>query len=271
MKNIFLLFIIPILFGGCVQSTTEMPEWKDYFDTEGFRGCVIIDYPNSNQTLYLNRKRCYRKYSPAETFDILNSLIALQAKAIKTVNNDTLIWPKMKLENTLWNKDQNMISAYKNSCPWFYKEMARIVGGKNMTCLIDSIDCYGTMNRVGDVETFWTDGSFEISADQQIEFLKRLYKEDLPFEKNHIKDIKKIMIDYKDNIRVLRVKSGVSFSNKVVWYIGWIEYKSVPCFFALNLSFSNQADSEKARLAAKRILQKILIKRKLIDENIKWN
>jgi beta-lactamase class D len=271
MKNIYLLFVISALLAGCTNPSREMSEWKEYFETEGFRGCVVINYPNSNQTLYFNRNRCYRKYSPAETFDILNSLIALQAKAIKTVNNDTLIWPGMKLENTLWNTDQNMESAYKNSCPWFYKEMARLVGGSKMTLYVDSIDCYGTMNRVGDVETFWTDGSFEISANQQIEFLKRLYDEDLPFDKKHIQDIKNIMVNYRDDIRVSRTKSSISHIDKVIWYIGWIEYKSVPCFFAVNLSYGKETDSEKASLAAKRIIQKILIKRKLINDKMKWN
>ncbi len=271
MKNIFLLLVISILFAGCAKPTREMPEWKEYFKQEGFSGCVVVNYPKSDQTLYYNRNRCLTKYSPAETFDILNSLIALQAKAIKTVNNDTLIWPGMKLEDTLWNKDQNMVLAYKNSCPWFYKEMARIIGGKNMTLYVDSIDCYGTMNRVGDAETFWTDGSFEISANQQIEFLKRLYDEDLPFDKKHISAIKKIMINYHDNIRISRTKSAISHTNKVIWYIGWIEYKSVPCFFAVNLSYGKEADAERAKVAAKRIIQKIMIKRKLIDEKMKWN
>ena len=58
---------------------------------------------------------------------------------------------------------------------------------------------YGNRDISGGIDTFWLDSSLKISALEQIEFMERLVKETLPFHKQKMKNVKRIMIeDEKD-------------------------------------------------------------------------
>ena len=65
---------------------------------------------------------------------------------------------------------------------------------------------------------------FENIINDKAVILRHILDSDLPIDEKHIKDIKKIMINYRDNNRIIRTKSAVAHTHKVIWYIGWIEY-----------------------------------------------
>ncbi len=56
--------------------------------------------------------------------------------------------------------------------------------------MVKKID-YGNEKTGLDVSTFWLEGDLKISAVEQIEFLKKLYKNDLPFQQKYIDITKK--------------------------------------------------------------------------------
>lgn len=76
---------------------------------------------------------------PASTFKIINSLIAIEEKAIRD-ENEVLKWDGVKRslfgkEIPQWNKDTDLKTAYKNSTIWFYVKMAERIGRKNTTAI----------------------------------------------------------------------------------------------------------------------------------------
>ena len=67
---------------------------------------------------------------------------------------------------------------------------------------------------------------------QQIEFLKKLYNNKLPFNQEHIDTTKKVLVIHQTQQYTLRAKSG--FSGKIGWFVGYVEKKDQVYFFALN-------------------------------------
>lgn len=93
-----------------------------------------------------------------------------------------LTWDGVERKLPAWNRDLNMREAIKLSAYWFYQVLARRVGHDRMQKWVTQVG-YGNRN-IGskeDVDKFWLRGELRITPQEQIQFLQRLYKNDLPF------------------------------------------------------------------------------------------
>jgi len=129
-----------------------------------------------------NKKRAKQQLSPASTFKILNTLIALDVGVV-TSKDSVFQWDGTKRGLDAWNKDQTLQSAFKVSCVWCYQEIARNVGeSRYRSALMDAN--YGNQ-RIGDqVDQFWLNGELQVSALEQINFLSRLVSDSVPFRRD---------------------------------------------------------------------------------------
>ena len=75
------------------------------------------------------------------------------------------------------------------------------------------------------VDLFWLDGTLRISADEQVEFLKQLYRDDLPFSKRSLETVRQIMLIEEDELHRLRGKtgSGIAGDQYIGWFVGYEE------------------------------------------------
>ena len=64
-------------------------------------------------------------------------------------------------------------------------------------------------------------------------FLKKLYQNDLPFELEHQRLLKDVMIVEAEKDWILRAKTG--WEGRHGWWVGWVEWSAGPVFFALNI------------------------------------
>jgi beta-lactamase class D len=93
---------------------------------------------------------------------------------------------------------------------------------------------YGNADTSGGIDRFWLDGGLRITPAQQIDFLKRLYSEELPFSKRSMDIVKEIMV-VRDTVDwKLRAKTGRSERSgmQIGWYIGYLERKGDVYFFS---------------------------------------
>ncbi|NPD47786.1 MULTISPECIES: penicillin-binding transpeptidase domain-containing protein [unclassified Lentimicrobium] len=128
------LFIIPSISNA--QQTLEKEEWAKFFNDSNINGCLVLYDTKTQQFQYYNEKRCDSTYLPAFTFKILNSLIALETKAVNGIY-DSIKWDGKDRGWPLWNQDQCMNSALGISCFWFYQELVRRMGEGKMQEYID--------------------------------------------------------------------------------------------------------------------------------------
>jgi beta-lactamase class D len=225
------------------QTEKQQNDWKSFYDKYNVSGCILIYDLNKSEYIVYNGNRCKESFIPASTFKILNSLIALETGVIKD-ENEVIPWDSVKRQYDKWNMDQTLRTAIKYSAVWAYQELARRIGEHRMQHYVDSVK-YGNCNISGGIDHFWLDGELRITPFQQVEFLKRLYFDDLPFSKRNLDIVKDIMINDQTGNYILRGKTG--WVETTGWYVGYLEENDNVYFFANNIEIVNDRDA-KARL-----------------------
>jgi beta-lactamase class D len=203
-------------------------------------GCFILYDLKRDRYIRYNPNRCQKRFIPASTFKIFNSLVALETKAIAD-ENTVMAWDGVKRQFPIWNEDQTMRTAFPRSVVWFYQDLARKIGKERMTKYIQDAN-YGNQDISPKLDSFWLNGNLKISPEEQVKFLVKLYQKDLPFSNSVIKTVKDIMIVDRQETYTLSGKTGWSRSpdgtNNLGWYVGYVEKADNTYFYALN--FENQ-------------------------------
>ncbi|KAA3615062.1 MAG: class D beta-lactamase [Calditrichaeota bacterium] len=249
MKKVFLLLFVSNLFSiAAERSKAISPDqiaavFKKYNATGTF---ALYDLNAGNFTIH-NPSRADSAAIPASTFKIFNSLVILEEGVVKD-ENETFKWDGKKKFLKNWESDHNLSSAIEHSAVWFYQECARRIGEERMQFWIDSVG-YGNRNISGGIDRFWLDGGIRITPKQQIELLKKLYLNQLPFSQRSMDIVKEITIRKKKEDYTLHAKTGwaIRFNPQIGWYVGWLEKDDNVFFFAMNIDIRNNEDGKKRR------------------------
>jgi len=224
----FLQFLIVLVcVAGCQKSPTyeTRDDFKKYYDGYHVTGSFVLYDLQKNNYLIYNREQFHEPFLPASTFKIFNSLIGLETGVIKDADF-VIPWDSIVRPGIDWNQDHNLRSAFRNSVVPYYQELARRVGSQRMKYWLDKAR-YGNADTSGGIDRFWLDGGLRITPAQQIEFLERLYKNELPFSRRSMDIVKDIMV-VRDTVDFkLRAKTGRSEQGgrQIGWYVGYLERK----------------------------------------------
>jgi beta-lactamase class D len=187
----------------------QAPNLAKAFQELGVDGSIIIYDKNRDRFYEHNPTRNATDFFPASTFKILNALISLETGVIRD-DLAVLTWDGVQREIPAWNRDTNLRQAFKDSTVWFYQVLARRNGHEQMQKFVEQANYgnrqIGTPDRI---DHFWLDGPLQITPRQEIEFLQRLERNDLPFSKRTTDLIKDIMIMEQTPDYVLRGKTGL--------------------------------------------------------------
>lgn len=237
------------------QKVEEKKNLKEYFDEYGHKGCFVLYDLKKDSYIKYNLQRCSEEFIPASTFKIFNSLVGLETGAVKD-EFEIFKWDSVNRFYDSWNQDLDMVKAFKYSGVWYYQELARRIGEEQMQHYI-SLNQYGNKNISGGIDRFWLDGGIRISADEQIEMLKKLYYNKLEFSQRSMDIVKRIMIYEKTDEYTFRAKTGwaLRVEDQVGWFVGYIEKSSNVYFFAINLESQKP---EEGFVSRKEITFKIL-------------
>ena len=243
------------------QKAEERIDLKKYFDEYGHEGCFVLYDLKKDSYLKYNSERCAERFIPASTFKIFNSLVGLERGAVKD-QFEVFKWDSVKRFYDMWNKDIDMINAFKHSCVWYYQELARRIGQEKMQDYI-TLNHYGNEDISGGIDLFWLDGGLRISADEQIEMLKKLYSNELKFSERSMDILKQIMIYDQTEEYIIRAKTGwaLRVKDQIGWFVGYIEKGNDVYFFAINLQ---SKEPEEGFVSRKEITFKILKKLKIL-------
>nr|AIA13557.1 Penicillin binding protein transpeptidase domain protein [uncultured bacterium] len=97
---------------------------------------------------------------------------------------------------------------------------------------------YGNEDISGGIDNFWLNGGLRISADEQVEFLKKFYAGRLPVSKRSTEIVKDILILEKTPEYTLSAKTGggsIAEGTYIGWFVGYVETKGNVYFFATNI------------------------------------
>ena len=218
---------IGLLLVSAVTFLSAEADLRSIFSDHGVNGSIVILDLDSNQWTFNDWEDANKGTIPASTFKICNSLIALEEKA---VTPDEII-PWDGKEKTFkgnpvksWNADANLESAFKNSTIWYFVELSRRIKRSTYARYLKACD-YGNRDLREKGKDFWNYGNMAITPWNQVEFLARLYRDELPFSKENMALVKSLMRMNDGDAYRLSGKSGWGIKDglDIGWLIGFLE------------------------------------------------
>jgi beta-lactamase class D len=237
MKNFFLVPVILINYlfifiTGCSVNKAKINNsLKKYFDSAKVDGCFSMINNTSGRVTVYNMKLDTQRVLPASTFKIVNSLIGLETGKISD-ENMVIKWDSVQRPNHEWNQDLSMEKAFKLSAVPYFQEVARRIGRDTMHQWIDSLK-YGNMNISGPIDSFWLNNRLKISPDEQLGLVKKLYFDQLPFQKRSQQIVRDVMLQENNTQYKFSYKTGWGWDmqNAIGWVVGWVEENRHVYFF----------------------------------------
>lgn len=193
---------------------------------------------------------------PASTFKVMLGLIALETGALKSADEivrwDGTPYPK----HPEWQRDMTLRQAMQSSSEGYFRILAKRIGRERLAQWVTRVG-YGN-GRIGDsAPDVWHDGVLTVTARQQLAFVDRLRRGDLPFSKTTIAAVKAAMREDGKSATKIYGKTGTHFDGRHgnAWWIGWVEGPHGSASFALGAELDS-ADDRAQRIALGKALLK---------------
>lgn len=242
---------LPSALAGEEQAAAE----RAFADEGVAAGCFALRDVASGALTLVHAARARQRFAPASTFKIANTLIALEAGAVRDAQ-ELIPYGGRPQPFPQWERDMNLGDAYAASNVPIYQELARRVGPARMRVALAAFD-YGNAEIGGVVDRFWLDGPLAISAVEQTGFLARLAAGKLPVAERHLAILRDISRVDRRGGASLHAKSGWLFDTRpqLGWWVGWVEAPTSMHSFALNIDMAGAQDAPKRERIVRRLLQ----------------
>lgn len=227
---------------------------------QGVQGTFVLYDEAADQYTVYNQPQSEKRLPPCSSFKIYNSLIALET-GVAVDEAMVIAWNGQPSSITAWNRDHTMTSAIQNSVVWYYQVLAQRIEPQRMQQHLDVLP-YGNRDISGGIDRFWLHSSLVINAREQVDLLRRLYQDDLPFSSRNMAIVRKIILQSETD--------GVRFSGKtgsayvggqftVGWFVGAVERDQRRYFFAVNIEGEKEASGMKAHGIAVDVMKSLAI------------
>ena len=230
------------LLAGTEVEIVVHTEWESQFEDAGVVGTFVLHRLESDVVDVGGSNRWSERFTPASTFKIINSLIALDTGVISTVD-EIVTWDGVERDVDVWNQDQSLRTAIEFSAVWVYQDLARRVGSERMQRLVSEVD-YGNSDIGGPIDSFWLRGDLRISAIEQVDVLARLMVDGLPFDPADQASVREILVREAGPDWVWGHKTGTALAEEPVigWLVGFTEFDGASWVFALNVDLPVDPD-----------------------------
>lgn len=252
-KLLFTLLAIIVL---PIKSQSEL---QKFFDESGFKGSITIYDKKADKWILSDTSDANLELLPASSSKIFNSLVFLEEGILKD-ENEIVKWDGVKRWVDDWNQDLDLRRAFKFSAAWLYCKLAPKIGREKYLDYLNKCS-YGNGFIGTHVDSFWLDGSLKISPVQQVNFLRNLDSETLPFSKRTFSIVKTIMIEKEDSLFTLRAKTGwgkILGQDDTGWWVGYLTLKDNVIYFATRLRKGYDDENPNFSSSRKTITAKIL-------------
>lgn len=246
---------------GKAIEVREEPGLAAAFKQAGVAGTFAVLDPHAAVLYVHDAGRAAKRFIPASTFKIANALIGLDCGAIANAD-EVLPYGGKPQPFPAWEHDMSVREGIKVSNVPVFQELARRIGIERMKAGVKKLG-YGN-GEIGTVaDRFWLDGPLQISAMEEVEFLRKLAAGELPFSAESMATVREITEQEVSGDFKLHGKTGWATATvpNIGWYVGWVEQggKSYP--FALNIDMPDQEMAGKRIPLAKECLKILKLKK----------
>jgi len=225
-----------------------------------------LDLAN-DETVALNAKDVDKRHPPWSSFKIANLIIALESGTAKDLDHRRRWDPKRRPDRpywpATWRRDHTLRTAFRQSVPWYFRDVALEVGADRYRSDLARFG-YGNARVPDESDSFWLGGPLEISAWEQMLFVKRLISGDFTLNPRTLSAARQVSMVKSDGDYALHGKTGSGALRRddfegpfEGWFTGWVERRDVPsASFAL---YMVGPDHESIRTARREIAETLLV------------
>lgn len=202
------------------KATTIATRFADY----GHPGTWLLQRDGGAPLVLHDADRAAMPLRPASTFKVFLALVALETGTLRSAD-EVVPWDgKRYPKQPEWEKDMALREAMQSSSENYFGTLADRIGHDRLAAWVTRAG-YGN-GRIGEVPAkAWLDGVLTVTARQQLAFVDRLRRNDLPFSARTIDAVKAAMLDESIGSRRVYGKTGTLFNDGKgnAWWIGWVE------------------------------------------------
>lgn len=230
MKRLFpLLFVVgcatpgPPLEKAPVATVELRDDLHVLYDSFQVKGSFVMHDVGRDHWLYIDSSEADVATLPASTFKLFSSLYGLESGVVKDAD-EVFTWDGIDHGRPEVNKDLTLREALKVSAYWVHRDIARRAGGATLKHWLDTVG-YGNADTSGGFDRCWLAGGLRITPRQQVDFLERLQRNDLPFSQRTMDIVKEISLQEDTLGYALHGKTGWALGGdgSTGWFVGWVE------------------------------------------------
>lgn len=207
--------------------------------------CFIVQELGA-ATAVISEGNCQERVSPCSTFKIPLALMGFESKILKDSQNPVMPF-KTEYESALpvsldkWKAPHNPTQWMKNSCIWYSQVITQTLGIDKFKEYVQLFN-YGNQDIAGDpgknngLSRSWLSSSLKISPQEQVEFIAKILKDNIPVDSQAVELTKQILlVDPIHKEWKLYGKTGAgnqlnadgtyNADRKMGWFVGWISKK----------------------------------------------
>ncbi len=203
---------------------TELPAIERLAARTGYTGTALVHDAASDTWYTGNAALAQQRFIPASTFKIFSALVALETGVIAGVDS-VMPWDGVVRGRTELNRDLTLLEGFRLSAVPHFQALVREIGAQRMQQHIDAVG-YGNRDISGGIDQFWLTGALRISPLEQVQFLQRLYHNELPFSQRSMDAVKTLMLSEDTPQQRTRGKTGLAVldgDENTGWWVGWLE------------------------------------------------
>jgi beta-lactamase class D OXA-29 len=190
---------------------------------------------------------CKKVYAPESTFKIALSLIGFDSGILKDEYN-----PVWELPNgvdpyiNVCKGAHNPKQWIRDSCLWYSRILTKKLGMKKFQEYVINFH-YGNMDLSGGLANAWVSSSMQISPIEQVEFLQKIVKQQLPVSKKSYAHTKNIMyiLEMAGGWKLYGKTGNGKLQNDMQhgWFVGYIEKNGRTIEFASHIVDTKKQNS----------------------------
>ena len=202
--------------------------------------CTIVVDARDGTVVFEQGKKCGERVTPASTFKIALAIMGYDAGFLADAHSPVLAFRQGDPDwgGDAWKRPVDPAAWMRHSVVWYSQRIARELGARRMSDYAAGFG-YGNADFSGDpgkdngLDRAWISSSLRISPREQVAFLRRFVRGDLPVAAAAIARTEAIVEGAEAAGWRLRGKTGSAYPRRPDgafdrarpwgWYVGWAE------------------------------------------------
>lgn len=242
-----LINVFVLLFSLYFNTSYSQNYLDFYFKSRSINGAIII--VNEDDTYFAsNRETEGMKETPPSNLFHLFAYLMIYDKNIHKKESLYLKWDSVNRyffneTRKEWNKDTDLDTAFKEHNDWYFQTYLNDFTKEEIEQKLKVIG-YTNKKWNDEIPYYWQFGGMLITANQQIKFLKKLFKKELPFSvESQEKLLQLLKINQNPSIKLYGLDAFTVYNGeRIDWFTGVLEKEGKHYFFSTRTYHNIETD-----------------------------